>query len=86
VLVLSSSRLGCSQFDCFKVFQLYVRGDDAWVDEHVERAIKAGYDAFCITVDTAVISRRERDVAKRWTKPWQRVWVLTSLSIHSIVD
>lgn len=57
-----------------KVFQLYVRGDDAFIDEHAERAIKAGYDAFAITVDTAVISRRERDVAKRWLKPWQRVY------------
>ena len=31
-----------------------------------------GYDAFCITVDTAVYSRRERDIAKRYAKPWRR--------------
>ncbi len=48
-----------------KVFQLYARGDEAWVDSMVERAITAGYTAFCLTVDTAVVSRRERDIAKR---------------------
>jgi glycolate oxidase len=55
-----------------KIFQLYVRGDEAVIDDHARRAIDAGYDAFCITVDTAVLSRRERDIAKRWRKPWQR--------------
>lgn len=54
-----------------KVFQLYVRGDDAWVDDHVHRAVDAGYDAFCITVDSALYSRRERDIAKRFSKPWR---------------
>ena len=39
-----------------KIFQLYVRGDDAWVDDVVRRAVDAGYNAFCITVDTAVYS------------------------------
>ncbi|MBV9538521.1 MAG: alpha-hydroxy-acid oxidizing protein [Acidisphaera sp.] len=53
-----------------KVFQLYVRGDDAFVDDHVRRAVDAGYDAFCITVDTARYSRRERDLTKRFRKYW----------------
>ncbi len=48
-----------------RMFQLYVRGDAAWADDHVERAIKNKYAAFCITVDTAHYSRRERDLAKR---------------------
>ncbi len=48
-----------------RMFQLYVRGDEPWVDDHVERAIKHGYTAFCLTVDTAHYSRRERDIAKR---------------------
>jgi isopentenyl diphosphate isomerase/L-lactate dehydrogenase-like FMN-dependent dehydrogenase len=56
-----------------KVFQLYVRGDDGFVDDHAERAIAAGYDAFCITVDSAVYSRRERDIAKRFRKYWRPV-------------
>ncbi len=54
-----------------KIFQLYVRGDDAWVDDTVHRAVDAGYDAFCITVDTAAYSRRERDIAARFVKPWR---------------
>jgi glycolate oxidase len=57
--------------DNFRIFQLYVRGDDAWVDEHVERAVAHGYAAFCLTVDTAMYSRRERDLAKRFVKPWR---------------
>lgn len=54
-----------------KVFQLYVRGDAAWVDEVARDAIRHGYDAFCLTVDTAIYSRRERDIAKRFVKPWR---------------
>jgi isopentenyl diphosphate isomerase/L-lactate dehydrogenase-like FMN-dependent dehydrogenase len=55
-----------------KVFQLYVRGDFAWIEEIARRAIDAGYDAFCLTVDTAIYSRRERDIAKRFVKPWRQ--------------
>jgi isopentenyl diphosphate isomerase/L-lactate dehydrogenase-like FMN-dependent dehydrogenase len=51
--------------DGFKIFQLYVRGDTDWVDDHVRRAIDNGYDAFCLTIDTDSYSRRERDIAKR---------------------
>jgi glycolate oxidase len=54
-----------------KIYQLYVRGDDNWVEERVKQAMGAGYDAFCITVDTAVYSRRERDIAKRFVKSWR---------------
>lgn len=54
-----------------KVFQLYVRGDRAWVDDMVKRAVGAGFDMFCVTVDTAIYSRRERDIAKRFVKPWR---------------
>ena len=57
--------------DNFRIFQLYVRGDDAWVDDHVTRALDHGYAAFCLTVDTACYSRRERDLAKRFVKPWR---------------
>ena len=54
-----------------KVYQLYVRGDDTWVAERVQRAVDCGFDAFCITVDTAVYSRRERAIAKRFIKSWR---------------
>jgi glycolate oxidase len=58
--------------DNFKIFQLYVRGDAAWVDDHVHRAVDNGYKIFCITVDVAHYSRRERDLANRWVKRWHR--------------
>jgi len=51
--------------DALRIYQLYVRGDEAWVDAYVERAIAQNYAAFCLTVDTAIYSRRERDLAKR---------------------
>jgi glycolate oxidase len=57
--------------DNFRIFQLYVRGDDAWVDDVVKRAIDCGYSVFAITVDTAHYSRRERDIARRFVKPWR---------------
>ena len=47
-----------------KIYQLYVRGDADWTDNKVQRAIDAGYTAFCLTVDSAVVSRRERDISK----------------------
>jgi isopentenyl diphosphate isomerase/L-lactate dehydrogenase-like FMN-dependent dehydrogenase len=54
-----------------KIFQLYTRGDAGWVDDQVRQAMDLGYDAFCITVDSAVYSRRERDIVKRFAKPWR---------------
>ena len=51
--------------DAVRIFQLYVRGDDAFVDDFVSRAVAHGNAAFCLTVDTAIYSRRERDLAKR---------------------
>jgi isopentenyl diphosphate isomerase/L-lactate dehydrogenase-like FMN-dependent dehydrogenase len=58
--------------DNYRIFQLYVRGDDAFVDDHVRRAKANGYSAFCLTVDTASYSRRERDLARRFVKPWRQ--------------
>jgi isopentenyl diphosphate isomerase/L-lactate dehydrogenase-like FMN-dependent dehydrogenase len=57
--------------DTLRVFQLYVRGDNAWVDDYVRRATDHGYAAFCYTVDVASYSRRERDIVGRFTKPWR---------------
>ena len=48
-----------------KIFQLYVRGDEGWVSDHIQRAAESGYHALGITVDLALYSRRERDLAKR---------------------
>jgi isopentenyl diphosphate isomerase/L-lactate dehydrogenase-like FMN-dependent dehydrogenase len=55
-----------------RLYQLYVRGDAGWVDDHVERAIAHGYAGFCLTVDTAHYSRRERDIAKRFVTAGRR--------------
>jgi glycolate oxidase len=54
--------------DALRMFQLYVRGDDAFVEDYVSRAIANRYSAFCLTVDTAHYSRRERDIAKRYVR------------------
>src|ERR1700751_2829838 len=54
--------------DALRLFQLYVRGDDAFVEDVVSRSIANGYSAFCLTVDTAHYSRRERDIAKRYVR------------------
>lgn len=54
-----------------KIFQLYVRGDAAWVDERVAQAIAHKYAALCLTVDLDYYGRRERDIAKRY-KPTAR--------------
>jgi isopentenyl diphosphate isomerase/L-lactate dehydrogenase-like FMN-dependent dehydrogenase len=49
-----------------KIFQLYVRGDHAWVEAFLDRAVAAGFGALCLTVDTHHYSRRERDISKRY--------------------
>jgi isopentenyl diphosphate isomerase/L-lactate dehydrogenase-like FMN-dependent dehydrogenase len=54
--------------DAMRMYQLYVRDDDAFVEDRVSRAIAKGYTAFCLTVDTAHYSRRERDIAKRYVR------------------
>jgi len=58
--------------DNYRIFQLYVRGDDMFVDDHVKRAKDNGYTLFCMTVDSAHYSRRERDIDKRFVKPWRQ--------------
>lgn len=57
--------------DTVRSFQLYVRGGDAWVDDFVRRARDNGFTSFCLTVDVAAYSRRERDLIGRFTKPWR---------------
>ena len=47
-----------------KFFQLYVRGDQQWVDDTLKKALSCGYRALCLTVDRANYGRRERDIAK----------------------
>jgi isopentenyl diphosphate isomerase/L-lactate dehydrogenase-like FMN-dependent dehydrogenase len=49
-----------------KIYQLYVRGDTAWVEDHIARAMASKYIALCLTVDLDYYGRRERDLAKRY--------------------
>ena len=52
-----------------KWFQVYAWKDRGLVRELVERAAASGYDALWLTVDTAVLGRRERDVRRGMTLP-----------------
>ena len=49
-----------------KLFQLYVRGDQNWVDDQIKSAIDCNYAGICLTVDLDAYGRRERDLAKRY--------------------
>lgn len=52
-----------------RVYQLYLMGDQGWMDEVVARAIEAGYTGLCLTADTQTYSRRERDILKAFVPP-----------------
>ncbi len=52
-----------------RIYQLYLIGDEAWMDDVIARAIDAGYTGFCLTADTQTYSRRERDILKRFIPP-----------------
>ena len=49
-----------------KIYQLYIRGNENWVDEQISRAIDNGFIALCLTVDLDAYGRRERDLLKRY--------------------
>jgi isopentenyl diphosphate isomerase/L-lactate dehydrogenase-like FMN-dependent dehydrogenase len=46
------------------LFQLYHFGDRSWVQELLGRVEASGYRAVCLTVDTPVYGRRERDLRR----------------------
>ena len=50
-------------------FQVYAWRDRAMVKEMVDRAAAARYEALVLTVDTAVLGRRERDVRRGFSLP-----------------
>jgi L-lactate dehydrogenase (cytochrome) len=52
-----------------KWFQVYVWRDRGLVKDMIDRAARAGYEALVLTVDTAVLGRRERDVRRGFTLP-----------------
>jgi L-lactate dehydrogenase (cytochrome) len=52
-----------------KWFQVYTWKDRGLVREMVERAAAVGYEAIILTVDTAVLGRRERDTRRGFSIP-----------------
>ena len=56
-----------------KIFQLYVQGDMKWIEGLLTRVKNAGYQALCLTVDTAYYGRRERQMMDRWLPPSRRL-------------
>jgi L-lactate dehydrogenase (cytochrome) len=52
-----------------KWFQVYVWRDRGLVKEMIQRAAEAGFEALVLTVDTAVLGRRERDVRRGFSLP-----------------
>ena len=62
-----------------KWFQVYVWRDRGMVKEMLDRAAVAGYEGIMITVDTAVLGRRERDVRRGFSLP-------PKIGLDTIVD
>lgn len=60
-------------------FQIYVWRDRGLVKEMLARAADSGFEALCVTVDTAVSGRRERDVRRGFALP-------PKLGLDTIVD
>ncbi|MBC8159871.1 MAG: alpha-hydroxy-acid oxidizing protein [Roseiflexaceae bacterium] len=58
-----------AEVDAPKWFQLYVYRDRERTRDLVQRAAAAGYRALCVTVDTPLVGRRERDVRNRFHLP-----------------
>lgn len=48
------------------LFQLYHFGERPWVRELLQRVQASGYRGVCLTVDTSVYGRRERDLRQRF--------------------
>lgn len=67
--ILSSPALGDVAARCPEaqlVYQLYARGDRGWLKEQLSRAEDAGCRGVCVTADSAVEARRERDLRNRF--------------------
>ncbi len=57
--------------DGLRIYQHYATEGPSHASERIKQVTDAGYAAFCLTVDTAKYSRRERDIANRWGIRWQ---------------
>lgn len=52
-----------------KMFQLYIFKDRSATRDLIERCKQSGYKALCLTVDTPVVGKRERDLRTGWGVP-----------------
>lgn len=52
-----------------KMFQLYIFKDRSVTRNLIERCRQSGYKALCLTVDTPVVGKRERDLRTGWGVP-----------------
>jgi L-lactate dehydrogenase (cytochrome) len=52
-----------------KWFQVYVWRDRGLVKDMIDRAARSGFEALVLTVDTAVLGRRDRDVRRGFSLP-----------------
>ena len=68
-----------------RMFQVYVLKDRGLMQELVQRARKAGYQALCLTVDSAVAGNRERDRLHGMTMP-PRISARSLLSFVASVE
>lgn len=62
-----------------KWFQVYVWRDKKMLHDMLQRAAEHHYDAIMLTVDTAVLGKRERDVRRGFTLP-------PTLGVRTILD
>ena len=53
----------------WKWFQVYVWRDRGLLEDMIAHAAGAGFEVLCITVDAAMLGRRERDVRRGFTLP-----------------
>lgn len=75
----SIEEVAAASGDGWRWFQTYVWKDRSLVRDMIERAVASGYEALVITVDTAKLGRRERDVRRGFTLP-------PKIGLDTIVD
>ena len=67
-------------------FQLYCYRDRNITKSLVERAVAAGYNALCLTVDAPFVGRRERDIRNRFGLPPGLRWKNLEAHGHDRMD
>jgi glycolate oxidase len=58
--------------DAPKLFQLYIRGELPWLRDVIDRVKSAGYAGLAVSVDSALVSRRDRALLSGFESPFTR--------------